>query len=382
MVRILPPLNFSLEHILKRDEHLLSACDSPLAHHVGSVSLGSTRRGAVTAERLAIASMFLPNLRTMKVHLDSSSLPARFPQQLTSLEVSLEAEPHWSWSSNNISADQAIAAIGLSQHLQSLRLLAAGHGALALNPLVSIGALRSLDIQNVDLSQSQAKQLREMKQLRHLAAKVQASRISELFARPHHWSLLRLDLVDDDDEARGDADSVAHLPSLTELALVRLSTSHVDFLCHLPELTAVTFDFEARTAVDHDRVVTALRSCAKLKLLVIGDVDSEPLLFSSEQLFSFLCCMPELRVLFISRTVRLHDLSFLRAIVNLRVLELRDCGKQVPLEEMQQIHALRSLHHLGLSSSTFTHPMDALSQKLHSPPSPLMPALRYFDYSL
>jgi hypothetical protein len=134
---------------------------------------------------------------------------------------------------------------------------------------------------------------------------------------------------------------------------------------------------------DVDRIMTSLHSLTGLtKLRLVGNLNDEEFGFTSEQMTACLAHMPLLTCLHLLDTAGLDSLRFLSSgpiTRSLKELELVDFYPQLPVLELEHVHALSMLNRLKLHS-LFDCPLDEYIVRLCTPPSRLLPSLRHFDH--
>jgi hypothetical protein len=104
--------------------------------------------------------------------------------------------------------------------------------------------------------------------------------------------------------------------------------------------------------------------------------------FTSAHLVACLPHLPQLTSLHLSGATAVDSLRFLASgpiTRSLKELELENFDPRLPLRELLHVHALSSLTKL-IVSCMFDRPLDDHAKPLYVPPSPLLPALREFEY--
>ena len=124
-------------------------------------------------------------------------------------------------------------------------------------------------------------------------------------------------------------------------------------------------------------MIGGLQCCGQITTLELTSME-----LTSAHLNELLPRLPRLCSLSL-RNAAVTTLVFLsQAPMTRQLLVFRLIGcRQLPLVELRNVHALRTLKELYLDGS-FDTPMDALSQSLYTPPSLLRPQLKKFVYRL
>ncbi len=252
---------------------------------------------------------------------------------------------------------------------------------LSFAPLAAMPQLRRLDIHRLPavISASQMEELRQLSQLEQLVRK-HALRLRDLLAPAHRLRLQKVAFID---QQQADIDTLASLPTLTELKLKRVRATHVDALSELPLLGKLSLQFDW-AEVDAPRVLASLCRCTHLTQLDICMASAEEGLYLSvEQLTQCCASLPLLRSLTLRCLVPLISLSFLVAgtlpttLTSLTIDVAAAPLEGLPLAELAHVQKLAGLEKLSLYA-LFNRPLEAEEIALYTPPSALMPALRTF----
>ena len=323
----------------------------------------------------------------------------KFPSKLTSLYLSLD-------HASTTEVNAAIEAVAELVWLRRLRLWmidigsSSGSGSVSAAPAgsaVSFAALQRmlhlerfgvhwLDEQDDDvpLSEVQVDELRGMRRLAVVAVEPTADLMRRLLRQPHQLKWQRFGpirrLLTSDECAL----LPALLPSLTRLdCVLESSTTDVSFLSpsvgvglpHLRELELRCHGVSE--AVTIGRLLPVLMECVGLAKLIL-----DYCAFSSAHLEALIPRLSELTHLTLIWAEKLDSLRFLsrgRITHTLTSLSLRH-GRQMPLRELEHVHALKELRYLDIKRA-FLEPLDDYTQHLYArPDSLLLPKLTHFSY--
>ena len=222
-------------------------------------------------------------------------------------------------------------------------------------------------------------QLRALHHLSYVSiADLDSDSLTKLLRAPHslEWTELR-DVYDIDAVS---APALRNLPGL--LTLYTWGCCDVSFLPALSQLQTLHLECSDEpwdadmTAVTGDAVVEALSGCRRLAVLIL----TAPV--TSKHLSILLPRLPLLHTLSLLGCRELESLQFLSDVPSLQHTVCFFFLKDSPAlhsSELRHVLALKNLE-TPLLVSSFSEPLDGLTQHLLTPPSALLPKLTEFDY--
>jgi hypothetical protein len=368
------------------DARLLRFCMSPLSRHVSKASVWMFPLSCWSLYHL---TQRMPNLQELSCHFTGSWSSLMFPARLLNLTLRFQAtaddrEPFADQQHREL--DDAIVFIAALPLLEELSITASKARSCCLTPLATALALRTLTLY-LDTSVLESpvviETLRHMPHLRSLDFNPSPGGLQRMLQTPHAMRLESLRIPHAVITANA-GQSVAQLPSLTEL-MFTLCSPHTDFLCQLPNLRCLHLCTCNEVESDADRTMASMHSLTSLTELQLDssfDGDRFPLRYTSAYFAACLPHMPLLSNLQLFHATALDSLRFLSSgpiTSSLKELRLGYFDPRLPLSELRHVHALSSLTKLSLCY-VFDRPLDEYTQSLYTPPSPLLPALREFEY--